>query len=79
VRKPLRDLYRGYGEAFWRARNEQNVGNAVAPAFKVYARDNALGHTVIEQSAGRLRLRRDSMPHARLCRPCAATRCAAWR
>jgi len=34
VRKALRDLYRGYGEAFWRARNEQNVGNAVAPAFK---------------------------------------------
>ena len=50
VRGALRDLYRGYGEAFWRAKNEANVGEAVASAFAAYARDDALDYTVIEQS-----------------------------
>ena len=50
VRGALRDLYRGYGEAFWRAKNEANVGKAVASAFAAYARDDALDYTVIEQS-----------------------------
>jgi L-2-amino-thiazoline-4-carboxylic acid hydrolase len=54
VRGALRDLYRGYGEAFWRAKqekhNEPDVGKAVASAFATYARDNALDYTVIEQS-----------------------------
>jgi hypothetical protein len=54
VRGALRDLYRGYGEAFWRARKEQkqaqNVGEAVASAFSTYARDGALDYTVIERS-----------------------------
>jgi hypothetical protein len=54
VRGALRDLYRGYGEAFWRAKqeksNEPDVGMAVASAFAIYARDDALAYTVIEQS-----------------------------
>lgn len=58
VRGALRDLYRGYGEAFWRARKEQtkpqnnepDVGKAVASAFATYARDDALDYTVIAQS-----------------------------
>lgn len=50
VRGALRELYRGYGEAFWRAKNEQDVGKAVASAFAAYARDGALDYTVIEQS-----------------------------
>jgi hypothetical protein len=50
VRGALRELYRGYGEAFWRARKEANVGKAVASAFATYARDDALDITVIEQS-----------------------------
>jgi hypothetical protein len=50
VRGALRDLYRGYGEAFRRAKNEANVGEAVASAFAAYARDDALDYTVIEQS-----------------------------
>ena len=35
---------------FWRAKNETNVGKAVASAFKTYARDDALDYEVIEQS-----------------------------
>ena len=56
LRGALRDLYRGYGEAFWRARKEKeekgapDVGKAVASAFATYARDDALDYTVIEQS-----------------------------
>ena len=50
VRKALGDTYRRYGEAFWRAKNEKNVGTAVASAFATYARDDALNYTIIEQS-----------------------------
>ena len=50
VRKALGDTYRRYGEAFWRAKNEKNVGTAVASAFATYARDDALDYTIGEQS-----------------------------
>src|SRR5215469_17758898 len=50
VRRTLRDLYRRYGEEFWRAKNEPNVGKAVASAFKSYAKDDALDYSVIDQS-----------------------------
>ncbi len=50
VRKTLGDLYRRHSEEFWRTRNEQNLGNAVASAFKTYARDGALDYDVVEQS-----------------------------
>jgi hypothetical protein len=50
VRKALGDTYRRYGEAFWRAKNEKNVGTAVASAFAAYAGDDALDYTIIEQS-----------------------------
>jgi hypothetical protein len=42
VRKALGDTYSRYGEAFRRAKNEKNVGTAVASAFATYARDDAL-------------------------------------
>jgi hypothetical protein len=61
VRGALRELYRGYGETFWRAEKKQkqeqdqntepDVGKSVASAFATYARDDALDYTVIEQSA----------------------------
>ena len=50
VRRVLGDLYRRYGEEFWRTRNEQNLGMAVASAFATYAREDALDYRVIEQS-----------------------------
>jgi L-2-amino-thiazoline-4-carboxylic acid hydrolase len=50
VRKTLGDLYRGYGEEFWRAKNEADLGKSVASAFAAYARDGALDYHVIEQS-----------------------------
>ncbi|MDE5441537.1 2-amino-thiazoline-4-carboxylic acid hydrolase [Bradyrhizobium sp. CSA207] len=50
VRKALGDLYRGFGEEFWKTKNEANLGKAVSSAFKTYARDGALAYDVIEQS-----------------------------
>jgi hypothetical protein len=50
VRKTLGDLYRRYGEEFWRTRKEENLGQTVASAFRTYARDDALDYQVIEQS-----------------------------
>ena len=51
VRRALGDTYRRFGEEFWRAKNETNVGKAVASAFATYARDGALDYQVTEQSA----------------------------
>ena len=50
VRKALGDLYRGFGEEFWRAKKESDLGKAVSSAFRTYARDDALAYDVIEQS-----------------------------
>jgi hypothetical protein len=50
IRRALRDIYRGYGEAFWRTKNEKNLGKTMASAFATYAREDALDYSVIEQS-----------------------------
>ncbi len=50
VRKALRDLYRRYGEEFWRAKNEENIGKAMTSAFATFARDGALDFEVKQQS-----------------------------
>ena len=50
VRKALGDLYRRFGEEYWRSKNESNLGKAIASAFATYARDDALRYEVIEQS-----------------------------
>lgn len=54
VRRALGDLYRGFGEEFWKAKSttsESDLGKAVSSAFKTYARDDALAYDVIEQTA----------------------------
>jgi hypothetical protein len=50
VRKTLGDLYRQFGEEFWLAKNEKDLGKAIGSAFTTYARDDALHYSVIEQS-----------------------------
>src|SRR5260370_2123903 len=47
VRKALGDIYRRFGEEFWRAKNEHNLGKVVAAALTTSARDDALDHRVI--------------------------------
>jgi hypothetical protein len=50
VRNALGDVYRRYGEEFWRTKDATNVGKNVASAFATYARDDALDYVVIGQS-----------------------------
>jgi hypothetical protein len=54
VRKALGDLYRGFGEEFWKAKSntgsEADLGKAVASAFKTYARDDALAYDILDQT-----------------------------
>ena len=50
VRRALGDIYRRYGEEFWRTKNEKNLGKIMASAFGTYAREDALDFRVIEQS-----------------------------
>jgi hypothetical protein len=50
VRSALGETYRRYGEEFWRAKNDKNLGDTMASAFATYARDDALDYNVIEQS-----------------------------
>jgi hypothetical protein len=50
VRSALGDIYRRFGEEFWRTRNENNLGKTMASAFATYARADALDYSVIEQS-----------------------------
>ena len=50
VRRALGDIYRRYGEEFWRTRKEKNLGTVMASAFATYARGDALDYKVIEQS-----------------------------
>jgi hypothetical protein len=50
VRRALGAIYRGYGQEFWRTKNEKNLGKIMASAFATYAREDALDYSVIEQS-----------------------------
>jgi hypothetical protein len=50
VRRTLGDLYRKYGEEFWRSKNEENLGKFMASGFKTFAHDDALDYTVVEQT-----------------------------
>jgi hypothetical protein len=50
VRRALGDIYRRFGEEFWRTKNEQNLGKVMTSAFATYARDDAIDYRVIEQS-----------------------------
>ena len=50
VRNALGDLYRRYGEEFWRTKNEKNLGKIMSSAFTTFACGDALDYRVIEQS-----------------------------
>jgi hypothetical protein len=50
VRKALGEIYRRYGEEFWRAKRAENLGNSLASAFAQFARGDAIDYRVREQS-----------------------------
>ena len=50
VRRALGDIYRRYGEEFWRAKRDRNLGEIMASAFATFARGDALDYRVRAQS-----------------------------
>ena len=50
VRKALGDLYREFGEKWWRTKEARNLGEKMASAFDKFAAGNALDYEVVKQA-----------------------------
>ncbi len=50
VRKALGDLYRKYGEKWWRTQGGRSLGDKVASAFEMFAAGDALEYTVVKNT-----------------------------
>ncbi len=50
VRKALGDLYRKYGEKWWRTQGARNLGEKVALAFEMFAAGDALEYEVVKKA-----------------------------
>src|SRR3954447_15893730 len=51
VRKALADLYRKYGDKWWKAQGASDVGKNMASAFHGFAAGGALDYKVIKQAS----------------------------
>jgi len=51
VRKALGNLYRRYGEKWWRTQGARDLGEKMASAFDLFAAGDALNYEVIKQAA----------------------------
>jgi hypothetical protein len=51
VRKALGDLYRKYGEKWWRTQRARNLGEKMASAFDRFAAGDALDYEVVKQAS----------------------------
>ena len=50
VRKALGDLYRKYGEKWWRRQGARNLGEKMAASFDMFAAGDALDYEVVKQA-----------------------------
>ena len=50
VRKALGDLYRKYGEKWWRSQEGHNLGEKIASAFDMFAAGGALQYDVLKEA-----------------------------
>jgi hypothetical protein len=50
VRNALGDLYRKFGEDWWRSRRSHNLGDNMASAFATFAAGDALDYQVLKQT-----------------------------
>ena len=50
VRGALGDLYRKYGEKWWRTQGARNLGEKVASAFEMFAAGDALQYEVVKKT-----------------------------
>jgi hypothetical protein len=51
VRKALGDVYRKYGERWWRTQGARNLGEKMASAFDRFAAGDALDYEVVKQAS----------------------------
>ena len=56
VRNALGDLYRKYGEKWWRAQGARNLGEKVTSAFEMFAAGDALEYKVLQEAPDTLEL-----------------------
>src|SRR6266478_3902333 len=56
VRKALGDLYRKYGERWWRTQGSRNLGEKVASAFEMFAAGDALEYKGVKETPDVLEL-----------------------
>ena len=56
VRKALGDVYRNYGEKWWRTQGARNLGEKVASAFEMFAAGDALEYEVVKKTPDALEL-----------------------
>lgn len=56
VRKALGDLYRRYGEKWWRTQGGRSLGEKVTSAFEMFAAGDALEYTVVKNTPGAFEL-----------------------
>ena len=49
VQKALGDLYRKYGDKWWRMQGARNLGEKMASAFEMFAAGDALDYEVVKQ------------------------------
>lgn len=50
VRKSLGDLYRSFGENWWRSQASSSAGETLASAFETYAAGDALEYEIVKQT-----------------------------
>ena len=50
VRKALGDVYRKYGERWWRTQGARNLGEKMASAFDMFSAGDALDYEVVKQT-----------------------------
>ncbi len=50
VRKALGDVYRKYGEKWWRTQGARNLGDKIASAFELFAAGDALDYEVVKKA-----------------------------
>ena len=56
VRKALGELYRKYGEKWWRTQGARDLGEKVASAFEMFAAGDALEYEVVKKTPDALEL-----------------------
>jgi hypothetical protein len=56
VRKALGDLYRKYGEKWWRTQGPRDLGEKVTSAFEMFAAGDALQYKVVKTAPDALEL-----------------------